>query len=113
MDIVSFISDGFNVYFPLVLLLLCLCTLFNVGAHLLSFIGFQQFMGEGDLTSELVDEGQTLIKREHRRIERENRGEQRRKEWDERLNRSGRGADVFGEDMDFEAKAGTGTGSGG
>lgn len=104
MDIVSFISDGFNVYFPLVLVVLCLMTLFNVGSHLLSFIGFQQFIGEGDLTSELVDEGQQLIKREHRRIERENRGEQRRKEWDERLNRSGRGADGFGEDPDLDDK---------
>jgi len=96
-EIVSFISDGFNIYFPLVLLVLCLCTLFNVGSHILSFIGFQQFMGDGELTSELIDEGQQLIKREHRRIDRENRGEQRRREWDERLNRAGRDAsDQFG-----------------
>ncbi|XP_063720091.1 G-protein coupled receptor-associated protein LMBRD2-like [Symsagittifera roscoffensis] len=95
LSIVYFISDGFNIYFPLVLIVLCLATLFNLGSHVLSFIGFQQFMGDGELTSELIDEGQQLIKREHRRIERENRGEQRRKEWDERLNRAGRDAEKY------------------
>ena len=39
MDVISFISDGFNIYFPILILLLCLATYFHVGSHVLHFIG--------------------------------------------------------------------------
>jgi hypothetical protein len=90
LDLVSFIADGFNIYFPLILVFLCLCTLFNVGSRLLNLVGIQQFVCEGELTNELIDDGHQLIKREHKRIERENKGEQRKREWEDRLNRPGR-----------------------
>ena len=64
MDVLPLISDGFNIYFPMAILGLCLGTYFSLGARLLSFIGFQQFVDdEDDITADLTDEGRELIKR--------------------------------------------------
>ena len=65
MDVISIISDGFNIYFPMLMLLFCFATYFSLGSRFLSFLGFQQFMGDDELTTDLVDEGRELIKRGH------------------------------------------------
>ena len=99
MDVVSIVSDYFNIYFPIALLALTFSTYFSVGARILSgewsvqlslqrlsklhairdlFIsvdspvfGFQQFLDQdSELTQELVEEGKEHIKRERRRIQR-------------------------------------------
>ena len=38
MDVVSIISDYFNIYFPIALLALCTATYFSIGSRLLSGI---------------------------------------------------------------------------
>lgn len=63
MDVIEIISDGFNVYFPIAILLFCLATYFSLGARLLSMIGFHQFVGDDEITTDLVDDGRELIKR--------------------------------------------------
>lgn len=63
MDVISIISDGFNIYFPMAILAFCLATYFSLGSRLLSMLGFQQFLGDDELTSDLVEEGRELIKR--------------------------------------------------
>jgi hypothetical protein len=64
MDVLPIISDGFNIYFPMAILGLCLATYFSLGARFLTFIGFQQFVDdEDDITADLSDEGRELIKR--------------------------------------------------
>lgn len=63
MDVINIISDGFNIYFPMAILGFCLATYFSVGSRLLSMLGFQQFLGDDELTSDLVEEGRELIKR--------------------------------------------------
>jgi hypothetical protein len=63
LDVLSLISDGFNIYFPMGMLLIGFLTYFKVGARILNVIGFQQFLVEDDVTSELVTEGQQLILR--------------------------------------------------
>uniref|UniRef100_A0A1B6KRT3 LMBR1 domain-containing protein 2 homolog n=1 Tax=Graphocephala atropunctata TaxID=36148 RepID=A0A1B6KRT3_9HEMI len=70
MDVVSIISNGFNVYFPIGILAFCLATYFSIGSRLLSLIGFQQFLDDDDLTSDLVEEGKELVSREKRRRQR-------------------------------------------
>ncbi|XP_076441318.1 G-protein coupled receptor-associated protein LMBRD2-like [Babylonia areolata] len=85
MDVISIISDGFNIYFPILIVLLCICTYFSLGSRLLSLLGFQQFIGDDDMTSELVDEGRELVKRERRKQERKAEGDSRRKMWTERF----------------------------
>lgn len=70
MDVISFISDGFNIYFPMLIILLCLATFFNLGGHVLHFFGFEQFIGDTELTTELIEDGKNLVEREKRRLER-------------------------------------------
>ena len=100
MDVISIVSDYFNIYFPIALLALTLATYFSLGARLLTMLGFQQFLGmyicmsyiqrtlirgnfskpclrpyfilaqDGEVTLELVDEGKEHIKREKRRRQR-------------------------------------------
>ncbi|PVD23083.1 hypothetical protein C0Q70_16345 [Pomacea canaliculata] len=85
MDVISIISDGFNIYFPILIVLLCICTYFSLGSRVLSLLGFQQFIGDDDMTTELVDEGRELVRRERRKIERKTEGDNRRKMWTERF----------------------------
>ena len=63
MDVISFISDGFNIYFPMLIILLCLATFFNLGGHVLHFFGFEQFIGDTELTTELIEDGKNLVER--------------------------------------------------
>lgn len=63
MDVIHFISDGFNIYFPIAIVLLCIATVFHVGSRVLHCLGFQQFVGDDDMTMELVDEGHSLVQR--------------------------------------------------
>jgi hypothetical protein len=63
MDVISIVSDGFNVYFPMAMLAFCVATYFSVGSRLLSVLGFQQFVGDDEVTADLVEEGRELIKR--------------------------------------------------
>jgi hypothetical protein len=71
MDVISIVSDYFNVYFPIALLALTMATYFSLGARLLSMLGFQQFLSQdSEVTIELVDEGKEHIKREKRRRQR-------------------------------------------
>lgn len=80
MDVLPIISDGFNIYFPMAILGLCLGTYFSLGARLLSLIGFQQFVDdEDDITSDMTEEGRELIKREKRRRQRTENSEMRRR----------------------------------
>ena len=63
MDVVSIVQDGFNIYFPTLLLVLTLATYFSLGSRLLSFLGFQQFLDQEDATAEFVEEGRELVNR--------------------------------------------------
>ncbi|XP_071116644.1 G-protein coupled receptor-associated protein LMBRD2-like isoform X1 [Haliotis cracherodii] len=83
MDVISFISDGFNIYFPILIVLLCICTYFSLGSRILSLLGFQQFIGDDDMTQELIDEGREMVKREKRKRERQVNVDHKRKHWHE------------------------------
>ena len=63
MDVIGFIADGFNIYFPIAIVVLCMLTLFNVGTRLLNVLGIQQFMVDDEITQELVDEGKEIVRR--------------------------------------------------
>lgn len=63
MDVIPFISDGFNIYFPIAILLLCILSLFNVVRKILHRFGFQLFIGNDEITQELIDEGKELVRR--------------------------------------------------
>lgn len=63
MDVFTIISDGFNVYFPTLILAVCLSTYFNVGTRILSILGFPQFLEDDDLVSDYIQEGRLLVVR--------------------------------------------------
>ena len=47
----------FFIYFPLVMIIVVIFAIFQLDRRLLSFLGFQQFIGEDELTLEMVIEG--------------------------------------------------------
>lgn len=85
MDLLGIIAEGFNIYFPMLVVLLCLATYLSLGSRLLSLCGFQQFVGDDDLTTDLVDEGREIVKREKRRRQRAEESINRRRDFSERF----------------------------
>lgn len=76
MDVLSILSDGFNIYWPMCVLAFCLATWFSLGSRLLNFAGFQQYSGrqqqqQDEVTVELVDEGRQLVQLRRRQLLRE------------------------------------------
>ncbi|NXT41513.1 LMBD2 protein, partial [Pelecanoides urinatrix] len=63
MKVLSFIADGFYIYYPMLVVILCIATYFSLGTRCLNLLGFQQFMGDSEMTSDLIDEGKELIRR--------------------------------------------------
>lgn len=84
MHLLSFISDGFYIYYPMLVLLLCFATFYNLGSRCLNLLGFHQYITDDDLSSDLVDEGRELIRRERRKRQKAEDGENRRWAWRER-----------------------------
>eukprot|EP00066_Takifugu_rubripes_P029394 XP_011618660.1 PREDICTED: LMBR1 domain-containing protein 2-B-like [Takifugu rubripes] len=84
MHVISFIANGFYIYYPMLIVILCIATYFSLGTRCLNLLGFQQFMGDNEMTSDLIDEGKELIRREKRKRQRIEDGENRRREWKER-----------------------------
>ncbi|XP_041855890.1 G-protein coupled receptor-associated protein LMBRD2B-like [Melanotaenia boesemani] len=84
MQLLPVISDGFYIYYPMLVLLLCLATFYNLGSRCLNLLGFHQYITDDDLTSDLVDEGKELIRRERRKRQKAEDGENRRWAWRER-----------------------------
>ncbi|XP_051733098.1 G-protein coupled receptor-associated protein LMBRD2B isoform X1 [Ctenopharyngodon idella] len=98
MRVLSFIANGFYIYYPMLIVILCIATYFSLGTRCLNLLGFQQFVGENEMTSDLIDEGRELLRRalqpavvktsvrqrERRKRQRIEDGENRRREWRER-----------------------------
>lgn len=64
MDVIGFISGGFNVYLPIVMCLFCLATFLEVGSRFLHFMGIEQFIVDDEMTADLIKDGSDLVKRE-------------------------------------------------
>ena len=63
MDVLSFISKGVNVYYPMCVLLVCLATYFSLGTRCLNCLGFQTFIIEDELSAEYMSEGKDIVRR--------------------------------------------------
>uniref|UniRef100_A0A671VM28 LMBR1 domain containing 2b n=1 Tax=Sparus aurata TaxID=8175 RepID=A0A671VM28_SPAAU len=79
MRVLSFIANGFYIYYPMLIVILCIATYFSLGTRCLNLLGFQQFVGDSEMTSDLIDEGKELIRREKRKRQRIEDGENRRR----------------------------------
>lgn len=69
---------------------ICAATFFSLGSRILNALGFQQFMANDEISSELVQEGRDLMIREKRKRQR-NESSSRRKDFNLRENVGGRG----------------------
>lgn len=74
LDVVSFIANGFNIYFPIIVLLLCLVTYFSLGSRLLAALGMPHLLGpsfidkrlpagEATLVEDAIEDGRMLLYR--------------------------------------------------
>ncbi|KAL1497273.1 hypothetical protein ABEB36_008265 [Hypothenemus hampei] len=90
MDVIGIISHGFNIYFPMAVLVFCLATYFSLGSRFLSLLGFHQFVGDEEITTDLVQEGRELVTREKRKRQRAEEALNRRKEFQDRFPTNGR-----------------------
>ncbi|KAH8351207.1 hypothetical protein KR084_011063 [Drosophila pseudotakahashii] len=81
MDVIGIISNGFNIYFPMCMLAFCLATWFSLGSRALNTLGFQQFLQNETIATELVQEGKDLIAREKRRRQRAEEAMARRRDF--------------------------------
>lgn len=95
MDVLGIISDGFNIYFPMVMLAFCLATWFSLGSRTLNALGFQQFMLNESISAEIVQEGRDLIGREKRRRQRSEEAQTRRREQQLSMRGSGNGISKY------------------
>lgn len=84
MDVLSFISKGVNVYYPMCVVLVCLATYFSLGTRCLNCLGFQTFIIEDDLSAEYVSEGKDIARRERRKREMLSEDGGRKESWSER-----------------------------
>ncbi|GIY49316.1 hypothetical protein CDAR_283671 [Caerostris darwini] len=80
MDVIPIISDGFNIYFPILIFFVCIATYFNICSRILHFIGFEQFIGDDEMTADLIEEGRELVKRGKNRRQRLESRELRRRQ---------------------------------
>ncbi|XP_051923788.1 G-protein coupled receptor-associated protein LMBRD2B-like isoform X2 [Hippocampus zosterae] len=84
MHLLSFISNGFYIYYPVLVLLLCFATLSNLGSRCLNLLGVHQYVTDDDLSLDLVDEGKELVRRERRKRQKSIDAANRRFAWRER-----------------------------
>lgn len=87
MSLLSFISHGFYIYYPMLILLLCFATYYNLGSRCLNLLGFHQYITDDEITSDLVDEGKEIIRREKRKKQKME-GENQGSAWRERVRTS-------------------------
>ncbi|KAL4706892.1 hypothetical protein ACJJTC_012351 [Scirpophaga incertulas] len=85
MEVLGIIAGGFNIYFPMLVVVLCAATYWALGSRALSLCGFQQFVGDDELTGDLVDEGREIAKREKRKRQRAEESVSRRREYSSRF----------------------------
>ncbi|KAH8382504.1 hypothetical protein KR009_003896 [Drosophila setifemur] len=95
MDVIGIISNGFNIYFPMCMLAFCLATWFSLGSRALNALGFQQFLQNETIATELVQEGKDLIAREKRRRQRAEEAMARRRDFSQANPTLGGGSDYL------------------
>lgn len=84
MDVLSFISKGVNLYYPMCVVLVCLATYFSLGTRCLNCLGFQTFIIEDEISSEYINEGKDIARRERRKREMLTEDGSRKESWSER-----------------------------
>ena len=56
-------SAGFNVYYPILIALIGIATVFKLGTRCMAFLGFQTFVSDDEISMDYVEEGKQLLNR--------------------------------------------------
>ncbi|XP_050544432.1 LMBR1 domain-containing protein 2 homolog isoform X2 [Daktulosphaira vitifoliae] len=94
MDVITIISDGFNIYFPILILVICMATYFKIGSRILSMLGFPQFLEDDELLADYIQEGRLLVIREKERRDRKLRGNLMRQKYRDQTHLTRNNGDV-------------------
>lgn len=62
-DLIPWLTSYFYIYYPALIILVCIATLLSLGTRIVSLLGYQKFIGEDDFSADYIDEGKTLMKR--------------------------------------------------
>ena len=62
-DLVPWLTSYFYIYYPALILIVCIATLLSCGSRLASLLGYQKFIGEDDFSADYIDEGKVLMRR--------------------------------------------------
>jgi len=66
MNVIPIVSKGFSFYFPMLICLLCVGTYLQLGSRCLHIFGIRQFFDSDDISTEYIEDGKNLMKRERR-----------------------------------------------
>ncbi|XP_074598129.1 G-protein coupled receptor-associated protein LMBRD2 [Brevipalpus obovatus] len=64
LEVLPKLKNGIEIYLPAIMCIFCVLTLLEAGARLKHFMGIEQFIVDDETTTDLVKEGQELLKRE-------------------------------------------------
>ncbi|KAN0014781.1 hypothetical protein ACTFIU_001099 [Dictyostelium citrinum] len=67
MNVAPFLGTYFYIYFPLLIVIVCLSTLFNVYSRIMNCLNISKFRFDVDFSHEQIDEGKFLIDSERRK----------------------------------------------
>ena len=62
LKVLSFLANGFYIYYPITVVIFCLATYLKLGTRVLHFLGFQQFFQDDTLSTEYLNEGKQLLR---------------------------------------------------
>ncbi|VDK69165.1 unnamed protein product [Litomosoides sigmodontis] len=85
LDLIPVLAKGINIYLPILIVLLTLGTWFKLGTRLLHLFGIDQFVGDDEITAELVDGGKARVSLERNMAMRDAYREERGQYWAEKL----------------------------
>ncbi len=61
--LIPWLTSYFYIYYPALIILVCIATALSLGSRLVSILGYQKFIGEDDFSADYIDEGKALMKR--------------------------------------------------
>ncbi|KAN0047504.1 hypothetical protein ACTA71_001886 [Dictyostelium dimigraforme] len=67
MNVAPFLGTYFYIYFPLLIVIVCLSTLFNIYSRIMNCLNISRFRFDVDFSHEQIDEGKFLIDSERRK----------------------------------------------
>ncbi|KAF2069269.1 hypothetical protein CYY_009413 [Polysphondylium violaceum] len=74
MEVAPFLGKYFYIYFPLIIIVVALATLFNLYSRIMTCLNINKFRFDTDFSHEQIDEGKYLLENERRKWENKNKG---------------------------------------